>query len=525
MQQAQKTRSLLAILSWIILAIVFIALICYTAVHVEDLLDSDMASEMILAKQLAKSGGILSNQWYYSTELRVVNTQLVYASFFHIFDDWQLVRLLGNVVLVIILLASYYFLCRRLRSEQYFPITAAILLLPLSSHYFYILLFGAYYIPRISMMFLILGLLIPFGQMPRKKPALVFTFAIVCMLSFALGLEGARMILILFVPVFFIVFIESINQFIPFKNQTVDGSKRLLSQFRQNGFLQYWVLAFFACLSAVIGFLINQLVLSKLYPFEHMDMVFSPSLASIRTTMFNQLSVIGNASSLKLISYAVWLFIGILFLLFLFRKSSKSIIRKRFIWFCMITLGCYSAFSVAFPVGLVAWHFVPVGVLFIPAVAVILCDNFAHRVLKQVFCVGLIVLTFTCGIQGYKEFANMPNRSDSRCNNEFAQIVSILKADQYSSGFATFWNGNVLTELSDGDLDVWIVSDFDDRTTQSPDLFLWLQDKSHEQTLPSDKSFIIWSREEYNAYHNQNFEYIGRELYRSEGYVVYEVKH
>ena len=42
-------------------------------------LDSDDSAEMILAELLSREGGILSKNWYYSTELRVLNTQLVMA--------------------------------------------------------------------------------------------------------------------------------------------------------------------------------------------------------------------------------------------------------------------------------------------------------------------------------------------------------------------------------------------------------------------------------------------------------------
>gem|GEM_PF-5435070 len=40
-------------------------------------LDADMASEQLLANLLAQKGGVMSTNWYYSTELRVLNTQLV----------------------------------------------------------------------------------------------------------------------------------------------------------------------------------------------------------------------------------------------------------------------------------------------------------------------------------------------------------------------------------------------------------------------------------------------------------------
>ena len=49
----------------------FAALCVFMWRNVTDLLDSDMASDMIYANLLAKEGSFLSTSWYYSTELRI----------------------------------------------------------------------------------------------------------------------------------------------------------------------------------------------------------------------------------------------------------------------------------------------------------------------------------------------------------------------------------------------------------------------------------------------------------------------
>lgn len=110
MNTTRKTRDWFLICSWIVLIIVLAGLVVYMSVHVEDLLDADMSSELILGNLLKQNGGILSDQWHYSTEVRVLNTQLVYSMFLHLFDDWQTVRIFGNITLYLVLLASYFFL-------------------------------------------------------------------------------------------------------------------------------------------------------------------------------------------------------------------------------------------------------------------------------------------------------------------------------------------------------------------------------------------------------------------------------
>ena len=64
-----------AICAWIAMYVIDIL---YAVKNYYYLINSDTASEMILGNELAKNGGLLSKAWYYSTELRVLNTQIFY---------------------------------------------------------------------------------------------------------------------------------------------------------------------------------------------------------------------------------------------------------------------------------------------------------------------------------------------------------------------------------------------------------------------------------------------------------------
>ena len=61
--------------------------------------DSDSASELVLAKHLADTRQIMSQDWFYSTELRVFQHQWVYAPLMLLLNDWHLVRFLGALIL------------------------------------------------------------------------------------------------------------------------------------------------------------------------------------------------------------------------------------------------------------------------------------------------------------------------------------------------------------------------------------------------------------------------------------------
>ena len=106
----KETKKQLLIGAALVLELLFLLL--YLNGRIDRLLDSDMSSEMILGQLLARNNGILSDQWYYSTELRVLNTQLIYALFFRLSSNWHFVRMASTLVLWCVLIASYGVLCR-----------------------------------------------------------------------------------------------------------------------------------------------------------------------------------------------------------------------------------------------------------------------------------------------------------------------------------------------------------------------------------------------------------------------------
>ena len=67
-----------ALLPWLWLAAGYVLDMWFQLVPGKWIVDSDLASEMMLTKILNQEGSILSHSWYYSTELRVVNMQWFY---------------------------------------------------------------------------------------------------------------------------------------------------------------------------------------------------------------------------------------------------------------------------------------------------------------------------------------------------------------------------------------------------------------------------------------------------------------
>lgn len=76
-------------------------------------LDSDMSSELILGNVLSKEHGILTDKWMYSTELCVLNIQLIYQMLFLFTNNWHIVRCVSSILsFVILFLCFYYLMCQ-----------------------------------------------------------------------------------------------------------------------------------------------------------------------------------------------------------------------------------------------------------------------------------------------------------------------------------------------------------------------------------------------------------------------------
>ena len=81
------------------------------------LMDSDTSSELVLSEKLAREGGIMSDSWVYSTELQVIDCQIIYSLLFRLTPDWSLVRFWGSVIMDLMLLGALGYLFRQARTE------------------------------------------------------------------------------------------------------------------------------------------------------------------------------------------------------------------------------------------------------------------------------------------------------------------------------------------------------------------------------------------------------------------------
>lgn len=142
----QKQTTYMILLLWA--AVCFALLVVDGCCWAPNRLDADMASEQLLANLLAQEGGVMSTNWYYSTELRVLNTQLVMVPLFRLFTSWHTVRVVGSVVLILLYLAAWFWFGHSAKLKYSGLLGAGLLVLPYGALYRQYVLEGLYYIFR-----------------------------------------------------------------------------------------------------------------------------------------------------------------------------------------------------------------------------------------------------------------------------------------------------------------------------------------------------------------------------------------
>ena len=170
------------------------------------LFDSDTSSELILGEKLAREGGILSETWAYSTELQVIDCQIVYALLFRVCGDWFLVRFWGAVLMQAMMLGAFGFMARQARIPlNRFCLAGAAMLLPFSVAWGRIVLYHNYYAFHMIMANLTVGCYLGALRRTRQEnawkrwPLWVFAGCL-ALVSFLAGLEGVRQMMVCTVP-------------------------------------------------------------------------------------------------------------------------------------------------------------------------------------------------------------------------------------------------------------------------------------------------------------------------------------
>ena len=475
-------------LSWFVFLITeFLCLLLFER-RMNFYLDSDMSSEMILAKILLEEKKFITTSWAYSNDIRALHMHIVFAFYFLFFNDWHLVRFLTTVTLHLINYLSLYYMCKKLDIKRLFPSLAFAMLLAFTYYYFYIIIASACYVPYLFIIFLTVGWLISYGE---KKNYLILFMSL--LLAFLCGLNGIRQMTITYVPLSMAIGLIGIVDV--YKN----GFK---SYFSSERFSQL-IFMFLNCIANGLGYLVNSQIFTKIYYFEkwgHLDLVgfHTDSLKIFFTNIRDTMGYISEGLSLEMLfSNFVFVVLTIMVLFFLYNtifktRSYKAQLIGLYLSSVVFIFMCIYSFT---SMGIVIWHCFPIIVLMFILSAV----GFGYLDIQKKNKIAIIVaLLFMMSVRSLFAYREIVKRDT---NKDLIQIAEFVNKEGYRVGYASFFNSNIICELTNGNVDMysWLGTGDGSVFAQVKDVdnvLPWLQKMSHLEQKPQGKLFIAFDDRE-----------------------------
>lgn len=479
---------------WIWLVAAYCITMGVLCVYGRSYIDSDMASEMILSQILNEEGGLLTTQWWYSTELRVFCVQPAYRIGLFIFpNDWYAAQMLGQGLLLLAVIGAYLYMGHGMKLRQCGVWGAAALACPFGVCYLWYGLLGGFYLPHMFWILLSLGAILHLVRVQGKKFTILHG-VILFVSSLASGLNGLKGMMGFYIPMFLVAFAVLGLQWHQKPQQVPFLEKRL-------------VLATVASvITSGVGYFLYSTVLAASHDaisynsrkWNTLDpVVFLNKLADFLSLFgypidssvggdVGVFSIIGILCAIGLIIAAA-IVISLVRLLQRWRELSSL---QRVAPILLLTACLFQGAIFAWtgqPSDTSPYQWLTVIPLVFPVLQLEgetehFSLKFTRRAIAIVYCVCFVLVSIGSGMRYFT--------GGYRVNPHLEEVCDWLVEQGYTQGYANFWNGNVLTEWSDGQIEVWVPTNFN---TMEPSQ--WLQKTSHAQP-PEGKIFLLTTRDE-----------------------------
>lgn len=516
MKFIKDKKALIEYGSMALAAMTLFASILFFAIWPDNLMHTDMAAEVLLSDLLAKEGGIMSANWFYSTELRVVYTQLIMTPLLCVISDYGTVKMLSIIILDILLAVVFYFTAKEFGLKgAVLYLAMALLLTPLSNEYFDMMLIGNFYTCQAICTFLVLKFVLRDcsgkDSFPKKK--IWIEVGILALVAVILGLSGLRYLASLFIP---LVAAVCLSYGLDRKEERPQSLwRKLITTVVLLGF-------------AGIGFLINKFVLADIYTFDSQEVQFVPLtevpdrfMMSIRLMLefcgYKEVGVVTPLGIVNVVKFCFFVFV-VFVVVYLIKYRYKVLDDKQrlflyyfmalfFInWYMLVFTDVLPQYRYWLPVYIIA--VILIGIWFAKAKP-------ASECLKSAFAALAVLTVFT---SLYGELWQAAKYND--CAKRYG-YMEFLEENDYTFGYATFWNSGVTEYLSNGQIEVGHLGG--DENGSAP--YEWLSPKYYYQEgYHEGKTFLLLAITEEPALFNGDITVMQDfvKVYEDEFYVIYE---
>lgn len=523
--------------SYIVLAFVFLGLAALNIFCHDHWLDSDMAAEMIFSKLLAGEGRFFATpNWYYSTEFRFLYTHWIMGPLFRVLGNWHVIRVIVNLLSYVLMLASYYFFMKPFQVRRGLVIlTSVILLLPFSETMMTHMVMGNTYMFHVIIVFLTFGCYlrlvgIESGEGKQGGKSARKWIGLFCYVGLSLicGVSGVRYLLALQCPLVVTAFICLIGstEFQQFRRSA--SSDRLTAgagAVWKSREMKYFSWSLLGAVCSVAGYGINALYVSRHYVFQTYDStnfiavyqgIFLERLQNAIGSLLMLFGYIPDRSVLSLrglITILAFVMLGI------FAYCTKRVCsrdreeRENRSFVCRFFLVSFfvNLFVFVFTTStMVPRYYITTFVFVLPVV----CFFFEK---EKIFLDKLIIGLLLGGCLFLASGKTVLSYLTADKNETKRDVAEFLLEEGYSFGYASYWNANIITELTDGEVEIANIGD-----PLRLEYFKWSSPmKYYESGYHTGKVFLLLTAEEASEYADAPSVQQGEEIYRDEAYVVY----
>ena len=483
--------------------------------------NSDLASEFILANECNLEKSVLPTGYYYGTELRTLNTELISAPIFWFTKNWTVNKTLTTFFCCLILFIVTWKLLETIEVKDNWIklFISFIIFCPFSWQAMYIGTWGNYYLPHITLCFTYLILFIYLAYKEPKKYKLLFWIFLI--FAFICGLSTIRYVLNFVFPVSVVaIFIEANKKDSPkitdFKNFWI-----------KNKIVFIAVTSLFAC---GFGYVFSSTVIQHFYTLSHFNKIQFCSLGTTKLLdlLRTILDTFGYQEGVSVMTPAGFInliiLIGLVFSIIntsvLLKSDDTSPIQKFII--CFVIFSFFFNTFVYYTVEFYARYYYSILVLLFINLAIQLSTkaltSFKRYVLGVSFSIALISSSFLT----VQHFINT-NENDFR-----EASVQYLMDHDYTFGYALFENANVISFMTDGKIEV---GNFD-KTEPNPKDFIpkneyaydkWLSPRRYyENNNDRGHIFFLLSTNEYEHAKEYNALKKGIQVYKDDNFIIFD---
>jgi len=477
------------VLPWAVLLAAYLFSVGTFALYGSHNLDADMSSEMVLADLLNEEGKLLTENWYYSSELRVVSPVPAYQLGLLLFDSWHQARTFGlALVLAGVIAAFLYMMGKAGYAVQTGAFAAAAFCLPFSKVHAFLFAHGAFYTVYFVVSCLVIGLVID------KSSRLEWLRAIALMLlGFISGMSGIRMPMQLGVPL-----ILACAMILLGAAKTAKTYKELLCTREMRLFIRAAVM-----LAGMFGgYLLNAKVLIWKYSFASFSetKTVEMGIQRILSQIEDMFAYLGYMPEQYLLSgygfvcvaaiLITMLMIVSLVILLKDKEKNLTLEEKMIPLFaaCAVIQGILVNAVTGSDINRVySLSYFMTGFLLMMASMFILLEKMPCR-LAGVRTAAMLGLMAVMMFQSVTFVRNHYRSSEA----DYEDFANWAVENGYTVGAATFWNANHIVEASDGNLDMYVFQNWVHDT-----LMPWLQKKDHLEILPEGKVIVFANHVEH----------------------------